>query len=243
MHEGPAGSGWAVRDGRLPKFKYRAWEVEKTAMDVKADEAGLRPDPSATAIVERPVTDSQGRLFNDAYPTYADTDKIPAVSGSVAGSGPARWLRVLVVIVGLAVLAAAAALGLVKAGVIDKSGSGSPSPAHTTHHASGGTSGTPLVTPVSTGNGTGTYRIDIAAYAVTVTTSTGRSWVSIGAAGQRPAFAGILAPNASQKEVMLGPSQVDVGAGGTKVVVTSGKRTFTLTPVSAPFSYSFLIKS
>ena len=48
-------------------------------MDVQADEAGLRPDPSVTAIVERPVTDSQGQLFGDAYPTYADTDKIPAV--------------------------------------------------------------------------------------------------------------------------------------------------------------------
>ena len=58
-------------------------------MDVQADEAGLRPDPSATAIVERPVTDSQGRLFNDGYPTYADTDKIPAYSGG----GPARPAR------------------------------------------------------------------------------------------------------------------------------------------------------
>ena len=43
---------------------------------------------------------------------------------------------------------------------------------------------------------------------------------------------GILSPNSSQKELLLGPSQVDVGAGGTKVTVTSGKRTFTLTPVA-----------
>ena len=76
---------------------------------------------------------------------------------------------------------------------------------------------------------------------MTVTTSTGRSWVSIGATGQHPAFAGILNPNSSQKELLLGPSTIDVGAGGTKVIVTSGQRTQTLTPVSAPFSYSFVI--
>ena len=57
-------------------------------MDVQADEAGLRPDPSVTAIVERPVTDSQGQLFRDAYPTYADTDKIPAVGRRTARAGP-----------------------------------------------------------------------------------------------------------------------------------------------------------
>ena len=59
-------------------------------MDVQADEARLRPDPSATAVVEQPVTDSQGQLFRDAYPTYADTDRIPAVVAprGVAGTFP-----------------------------------------------------------------------------------------------------------------------------------------------------------
>ena len=90
------------------------------------------------------------------------------------------------------------------------------------------------MTQVSTGAGTATYRIDIAAYAVTVTTTTGRSWVSIGAAGKKPTFDGVMNPNSSQKELLLGPSEVDVGAGGTKVIVTSGQRTFTLTPPSAP---------
>jgi hypothetical protein len=212
-------------------------------MDVQADEARLEPDPSVTAIVARPVTDSQGQLFGDAYPTYADTDKIQAINRAAVSPGPARWLRVLVALVAVVVLAAGAALGLVKAGVIDKSDSGSSNAAKTNqHHASAATSKVPLVTPVSAGNGTGTYQIDIAAYAVTVTTSTGRSWVSIGAAGQHPTFEGVLAPNSSQKEVLLGPSQVDVGAGGTKVVVTSGERTFTLTPASAPFSYTFVVK-
>jgi hypothetical protein len=213
-------------------------------MDVQADEARLEPDPSATAVVERPVTDSQGQLFRDAHPTFADTDKIPAVDRRAVSPGPARWLRVLVVLVALVVVAAAATLGLVKAGVIDKSGSGTPSALKTNqHHASAAASNAPLVTQVSTGNGTAIYKVDIAAYAVTVTTSTGRSWVSIGATGQHPAFAGILNPNSSQKELLLGPATIDVGAGGTKVIVSSGKRTQTLTPTAAPFSYSFVLKS
>jgi hypothetical protein len=213
-------------------------------MDVQADETRLMSDPSVTAVVERPVTDSQGQLFGDAHPTYADTDKIPAVNRGTATPGAARWLRVLVILVAVVVLAAGAALGLVKAGVIDKSGSNNPSATQTTHHHAGAAaSKTPLVTQVSTGNGTAVYKVDIAAYAVTVTTSTGRSWVSIGATGQHPAFAGILNPNSSQKELLLGPATVDVGAGGTKVIVTSGQRTQTLTPVAAPFSYSFVIKN
>jgi len=212
-------------------------------MDVQADEARLLPDPSATAVVERPVTDSQGQLFRDAYPTYADTDKIPAVGRGAPSPGPARWLRVLVVLVAVIVVAAGAALGLVKAGVIDKSGTNHPSATNATQHHAAAVSKAPLVTPVSTGNGIATYKVDIAAYAVTVVTSTGRSWVSIGATGQHPAFAGILSPNSSQKELLLGPATIDVGAGGTKVIVTSGQRTQTLTPVSAPFSYSFVLKN
>jgi hypothetical protein len=214
-------------------------------MDVKADDARLRPDPSATAMVERTVTDSQGQLFNDGSPTYPDTDKIPAyrAPGPVR-AGPARSLRILVVLVAVVVVAAGVTLGLVKAGVIDKSRTGSPKATSTAqHHAKAAASKVPLVTQVSTGAGTATYQVDIAAYAVTVTTTTGRSWVSIGSVGKSPSFEGVLNPNSSHKVLLLGPSQVDVGAGGTKVIVTSGARTFTLTPVSAPFSYQFLLKS
>ena len=213
-------------------------------MDVQADEAGLRPDPFATAVVERPVTDNQGRLFNDGHPTYADTDKIPAYRGAaVARRGPARWLRVLVAVVALVVVAAAAALGLVKAGVIDKSGTGSPKAAPVTHHHAAAATKGPLVTQVTTGPTGATYRINIAAYEVTVTTSTGRSWVSIGSAGKKATFAGVMNPNSSQKELLLGPSEVQVGAGGTKVIVTSGQRSVTLTPTAAPFAYLFVVKS
>lgn len=214
-------------------------------MDVQADEAGLRPDPFATAVVRAPGAGGQGELFSDAYPTYADTDEIPAVGHTRTGYPRPRtstFLRVAVAIVALAVVAGAVALGLVKAGVIDKAkGSGTTAPP--AHHQTTTTSPkAPLVTPVSSGNGAATYNVDIAAYGVTVTTTTGRSWVSIGAAGQKPAFAGILQPNSSKKQLVLGASQVDVGAGGTKVTITSGHRTTTLTPPSAPFTYQFQLK-
>jgi hypothetical protein len=211
-------------------------------MDVQADETELRHDPSPTVMIERPVTDSQGQLFRDADPTYAETDQLPAVKRHAGRTGSSRFLRVLVIIVAIAVLAAGAALGLVKAGVIDKNGTNNPPAAQAPQHHGSAPSTAPLVTQVSTGSGTATYRVDIAAYAVTVTTTTGRSWVSIGGVGQRAAFASILNPNSSQKEILLGPSTVNVGAGGTKVTVASGKRSETLTPPSAPFSYQFIVK-
>jgi hypothetical protein len=93
-----------------------------------------------------------------------------------------------------------------------------------------------------TGSGTATYTVATAAYSVTVSTSTGRSWVSIGAVGHKPAYASILGPNSSQKEILLGPAEVDVGAGGTKLTITSGRHSTTLTPPAAPFTYQFLIK-
>jgi hypothetical protein len=230
--------------------KFGAWEVENPAMDVHAEEAGLKAaDPSETTTYERSDLAGQGQLFPEplAYPTYADTDKIPAVGRrrSSGRSGSGRWLRVAVVLMALAVLAAGTALGLVKAGIIGNGNGGGSgtSGAPTTHHPGTVTPRTPLLTATGTGAGTANYTIDITAYQVTVTTTTGRSWVSIGIVGQKPIYAGILAPASSQREILLGPSQVDVGAGGTKVVVTSGKRSVTLTPLSAPFSYQFTPKS
>ena len=97
----------------------------------------------------------------------------------------------------------------------------------------------PLVTQTGTGAGSASYSVPVVAYEVTVTTTTGRSWVSIGAIGQHPIFAGILNPDSSQREIMLGPSQVDIGAGGTSVTITSDKRSTTLKPLAAPFNYQF----
>ena len=90
----------------------------------------------------------QGQLFRDAYPTYADTDRIPAVRGA-PHTGPDRpggsgcwWC-----LVALAVLAAGTALGLVKAGIIDKKGpsnpSATPDPRSRHDHRPEGTAGHP----------------------------------------------------------------------------------------------------
>ena len=237
-------------------------------MDVQADDTGLLPDRSATAIFESPapasqppvtasqpaVTAAQQQLFADGYPTYADTDKIPAVTGGRGGRGgrgrrsSGRFLRAAVVLAALAVLAAGAALGLVKAGVIGTStGNGNSSHSNSSapppppqHNTTTATPKNPLVTQISTGTGTASYRIDVPAYSVAVATTTGRSWVSIGMTGHTPSYEGILAPVSSQKETLIGSSTVDVGAGGTKLIVTSGHRSTTLTPSSAPFTYQFL---
>src|ERR1700761_9471197 len=116
-------------------------------MDVRTDQATMAPDTSVTAIVEQqPAPGTQGQLFADASPTYADTDRIPAVSRQAARPGPSRWLRVLVVIVALIVVAAAATLGLVKAGVIDKSSSGPTHPTGTAQHHHATKTSVPLVT-------------------------------------------------------------------------------------------------
>jgi hypothetical protein len=153
-----------------------------------------------------------------------------------------------VLIVSVAILAAAATLGLVKAGVIDGNGNGgnpaaSGNPTTSATHPSSSHAATSRPTKsllTSTGtnaSGAESYTVHAHVFGVTVTTSVGRSWVVIGAVGQNPTFAGIVPAYSSQKEILLAPAQVQVGAGGTKVVISSGGRSQTLTPPSAPFSY------
>jgi hypothetical protein len=240
-------------------------------MDVQADKASVKPDPSPTIAqgspaVPTPLRDPrpvhQGSFFqDDPYPTFAHTDPTPAVVGrapappqpkvpKVRAGSPG--LRFAVWATALAVVAAGTALALVETGVIstknNTSGghSAAPPPAtHTTraHHGSGhGTghgSGSKLLTPSGLTPTSASYTVDASAYGLTITTSTGRSWVSVGSVGQHPIFAGIIEANSSQHVTVLGPTQLEIGAGGTKVVVTSDRRTQTLTPPSAPFSYQF----
>jgi hypothetical protein len=70
-----------------------------------------------------------------------------------------------------------------------------------------------------------------------VTTGAGQSWVSIGVVDQTPVYEGIVPPNTSQRELLVGPVQVSIGAGATSMTVTSGHKSQTLTPPSAPFTY------
>jgi hypothetical protein len=145
------------------------------------------------------------------------------------------------------ILAAGVALALVEWGVIGKSTS--PPPSNLTHSTTPSTVATTptktLLTPAQTfaGSGSASYTVPVRAFAVTVTAGPGRSWVTIGIVGQKPIYEGILEPNASQREILLGPAEVNIGAGGTKVTVVSGHRSQTLLPPSAPFSYLFTPKS
>jgi hypothetical protein len=213
-------------------------------MDVHTGEISYRSDPSVTAVVP-PVGDpGQGRLFDDpGNRSFADTDQLPAVGRGRRPSNPygaPRWLRVTVVLVVIGILAGGAALALVKTGVIGKTTNPPPS-AHTntTTPPTVAVHTKTLLTPAQTfgGSGSGNYTIPARAFLVTVTTGAGRSWVSIGVVGQTPIYQGIVPPNTSQRELLLGPAQVSIGAGGTSMTVTSGHKSQTLTPPSAPFTY------
>ena len=212
-------------------------------MDVHTGETTYQPDPSATAVVTGSAGADQGRLFNEPAgpPTFADTDELPAVSrrDRHPRSGAPRWLRATVAVVAIAILAAGAALALVESGVIG--GTTSPSTSGQTHATTPTVVKTTkdLLTPGQTvaGPDSANYTIPVRAFGVTVTTGPGRSWVTIGVVGQKPIYEGIMGPNTSQHEILLGSAEVSVGAGGTKVTVTSGRRSQTLIPPAAPYSY------
>jgi hypothetical protein len=215
-------------------------------MDVHTGEIRYRSDPSATAVVPGSAGASQGRLFD--YPrgnSFADTDQLPAVSRERRPVNPyraPRWLRVTVVVVFVGILAAGAALALVKTGVIGKT-TRPPASAHTSTNPTAppttAVRAQTLLTPAQAfaGSGSANYTIPVRAYWVTVTAGPGRSWVSIGIVGQTPSYQGILQPNTSQRELLLGPAQVSIGAGATTMTVTSRQKSQTLTPPSAPFTY------
>jgi hypothetical protein len=224
-------------------------------MDVQADEASVTADPPPTLAVgapapappatSSPVHPHQGSFFqDDPYPTFADTDQTPMVPRAPARRGPAgsRGLRIAVVVAALAVAAAGAALALVETGVVSTTGNtaGRASAPPVTHGTqSTGTHNKTLLAPAGFGATSSAYTVDAQAFGLTIVTTTGRSWVSVGIVGQKPIFAGILQPNSSQKVTLLGPAQLEIGAGGTSVIVTSARRTQTLKPPVAPYSYQF----
>jgi hypothetical protein len=237
-HDGPGvGSAWV-----------REWGVggQETTMDVHTGEVDYRSDPSDTAVVPASGGTAQGRLFDDpgGY-SFANTDQLPVVGRERRRSdpyGPPRWLRFMVVLVVIGILAAGAALALVKTGVIGKSSvpsAGGGHAAQTTTPPTRVIHTKTLLTPAQTigGSGAGNYTISARAFVVTVTTGLGRSWVSIGIVGQTPIFQGIVPPNTSQRELLLGPAQVSIGAGATTMTVTAGHKSQTVTPPSAPFTY------
>ena len=215
-------------------------------MDVQAEQTELQPE-HATIVFERPQATGPGSGSSEPQGThYADTDQTPVVpprqSRPRRRSSGVRGLRITVAIVAVIVLLAAAALGLAKSGVINFS-STAPASKPQAHTTTTLPASKPLLTQTSTSGTSASYSIPIAVYSVTVSTSTGRSWVSMSPAGKRPAFEGILNPNQSQNQILLGPSTIEIGAGGTTVTVTSGKHSQILKPPAAPFSYTITPKT
>ena len=120
----------ATKSAIIAVVKFGAWEVENPAMDVHADEAGLtrliRPPRRQSGCDHDLCPVGPGRTG----PALPRATHLPDLrrhgqdpgggrgGGARDGSGTGRWLRVAVVLVAIAVLAAGAALGLVKAGVI-----------------------------------------------------------------------------------------------------------------------------
>ena len=227
-------------------------------MDGQAEGTGLEYDPSVTSVIAPPSPSIQGAFFGDgsSYQTFSDTDKIPVVKredrdrrGRGRGRGRGRWLGVVVGMLAIVVLLAGAALGLVQAGVIGNTpgttnnasatNGSTPAPSHharsSPHNAA---QPAHLLSQTSTGAGAATYHVSVPAYGLTITTGVGRAWVSVGSQGQPPIFASVLDPNSSQHFTILGPTQVEIGAGGTNLTVTSNQKSQTLQPPSAPFTYT-----
>ena len=186
-----------------------------------------RPDPSATAVVERPVTDSQGQLFSDA------TRRTPTPTRSPPYRPPAR---------------------LARPGPLAPDPGRPRGPGRGRRRSDARTGQGGRHRQERDGEPQDDRHDDRTTRPRRVVEGAARDpgldWVRLGhlqgrhrrlrgdgrhddrpLLGQHrrhrkaPSFAGILNPNSSQKEFLLGPAQVDVGAGGTKVILTSGKRT------------------
>ncbi len=218
-------------------FKAEGEEVEITAMDVQADVAGIRPEHATI------VFDSTG-MATQAHATigtsYDDTDQLPAVPRQRRKIDKGTLLlRIAVVLLAAIVLAAGVALGLIKSGIIHKTTPGAPpaKAAVTPTTATPIAANTPLLTQTATTPDSTSYSIPSALYVVTVTAGPSRSWVSISAVGHQPAFEGIVNAGTSQREILLGPSTIEVGAGGTTVTVAAGKHTQALKSPTAPYSF------
>ena len=214
-------------------------------MDVQADQTELQGE-HATIVFERPDAVTQGQPAVPRSTSYADTtrsrpcrasrDHVVRSRGACAADHRRR---------GRCRCALGRGHARVGQGRRDQLQS-SITPPHksaTVHTPTSLPSNTPLLTQTSTTGDSASYTIPIAAYSVSVSTGAARSWVSISPSGHRPAFEGVMNPGQSQHQILLGPSTIEIGAGGTTVTVTSGKHSQILKPPAAPFSYQIVPKS
>jgi len=142
----------------------------------------------------------------------------------------------LVALCAIAVIAVAATFGALGAGSRGTEREGSGSSASSVRSARGHQASPPLVKNSSTGTGQATYAVSASNYELTIR-SDRPSWVRVGSTTGAPQFAGIVQPGTTEHLTVGGPVQVQIGAGGTTVTVSSGRSSATLTPPSAPYTY------
>ena len=217
-------------------------------MDVQTKRTDFGPDQAATSIGV-PAVPSGSRPMGYAPTAHAawTTAPVPVVRrtaetrdpGHHDRSSPPGWLRIAVAITAFAVLAAGAALIVLDS---RSGGGGSPTPktpaAAASGHAVRHAHAAALLVPTTSGAGTAAYTVSAPTYTVTLATGPNRAWVSVGAPGSAPVFASVLAPATTHTVSLSGPASVVVGAGGTTMTVKAGTKTQTLTPPSAPFTYT-----
>lgn len=199
-----------------------------------------------------PLVSQPGSGLAHSVPGYGDASRasrpwsqssgrgarqVPAEASPPPVRRQARGRRRLLVAIGaVAVVVVAAAFAVMEAGLpgTDRGHSGSSAPPlrpARSHEVS-----SPLVQKTSTGAGQATYAVSASSYVLTVR-SDRPSWVRVGTTTGSPQFAGIVEPGAAERLTVGVPVQVQIGAGGTTVTVSSGHSSKTLTPPSAPYTY------
>ncbi|HTT91778.1 MAG TPA: hypothetical protein VMF65_19650 [Acidimicrobiales bacterium] len=152
---------------------------------------------------------------------------------------PARARRALIVASGAAaivVVGVAVTLALRPPGPHGSDRGHSGSAASSLSSTQSQAAGSPLLKQTSTGAGQATYAVSASSYELTVR-SDRPSWVRVGKATGTPQFAGIVTPSTTERLTVGGPVEVQIGAGGTTVTVSSGRSSTTLTPPLAPYIY------
>jgi hypothetical protein len=136
----------------------------------------------------------------------------------------------------IVVVGVAATLAVIEHRLYGKNQGHSGSSASSLRPAPSHEASSPLLQNTSTGTGQATYAVSASSYELTVR-SDRPSWVRVGTATGAPQFAGIVEPGTAERLTVGSPVQVQIGAGGTTITVSSGRSSKTLTPPSAPYTY------
>ena len=175
--------------------------------------------------------------FHEAPPREDDLPA-PLAAGHPPGRRVETWLRRVVVLATLLLVASTVALGLLQA-------SGLWAQARPHHSATSGASpamaaSEPLLSLLGVGSSSTSYLSSSSGQLSVSFVSSRPCWVEV-ASGNGPALlAATVGPGITAPIGVEVPFVVQVGAGGTSVLVSSRARSETLTPPSAPFTIHVL---